>query len=301
MMKDYPLISIITLNWNQTDITCQFLESTKNLQYKNYEILVCDMGSEIDPTERIESGGYPNTKVLRSEKNLGFTGGNNWGMRNAAGDYFFIVNNDTEVTPDLLNILVETFEHDAAAGVVCPKILFYHTPGVIQYTGFTEINVFTGRNGSIGWGEQDRGQHDQLKETFYAHGAAMLVSKKVVEKVGMFAEKFFIYYEEMDWSARIRRAGFKIIVQPRATILHKESVTMGKESAVKVYYHTRNRILYMRRNSNGFQFTCFTLFFIFFSVPKSVFKYTRGRQFEHLKSFFRGAFWNLTTSKSSPV
>lgn len=299
-MKD-PFISIITLNWNQTDVTCQFLESTRKLNYKNYEILVCDMGSNVDPTARIQRENYPNTRVMRSEENLGFTGGNNWGMRNAKGDYIFVVNNDTEVTPDLLTILVDTFQKDPSIGVVCPKILFYHSPGILQYAGFTEISVFTGRNRSIGWGEEDKGQYDHLKETFYAHGAAMLVSRAVIDKVGMFAEKFFIYYEEMDWSARIRRAGYKIMVQPAATIVHKESVTMGRESAIKVYYHTRNRILYMRRNSNMLQFAFFAFFFLLFSVPKAIFKYGKERQFTHLKSFFRGIFWNLTTSKSSPV
>jgi GT2 family glycosyltransferase len=85
-----PFVSIITLNWNQTAITCAFLESTRNLHYKNYEILVCDMGSDIDPTQQINEANYPNTKVLRSKTNLGFTGGNNWGMRQAKGDYVMI-------------------------------------------------------------------------------------------------------------------------------------------------------------------------------------------------------------------
>src|SRR5437867_501536 len=100
-----PLISIITLNWNQTAVTCEFLESTRNLHYKNYEILVCDMGSDIDPTPQIDAADYPNTRVLRSSTNMGFTGGNNWGMRQANGDFIFIVNNDTEVTPALLDVL----------------------------------------------------------------------------------------------------------------------------------------------------------------------------------------------------
>src|SRR5256885_12511417 len=109
---ELPLVSIVTLTWNQTRITCEFLESTRNLTYKNYEILVCDMGSEIDPTDQINAGNFPNTKVLRSEKNLGFTGGNNWGIRQARGSFIFIVNNDTEVTPDLLDVLIEPFYKD---------------------------------------------------------------------------------------------------------------------------------------------------------------------------------------------
>jgi GT2 family glycosyltransferase len=117
----------------------------------------------------------------------------------------------------------------------------------------------------------------------------------------MFPEKFFIYYEEWDWSARILKAGYKIYYEARGLIFHKESITMGKQSAIKVYYHTRNRILYMRRNSSIGQYLVFIGFFTLFTVPKSICKYTFARQFEHLKSFVKGAVWNLTTSKYSPV
>ena len=296
-----PFISIVTLNWNQTDITCEFLESTRKFTFKNYEILVCDMASAIDPTEKIASGNYPNTKVLRSEKNLGSTGGNNWGIRHAKGDFIFIVNNDTIVTPDLLNVLLEPFYEDPSIGVTCPKIRFHHHPTIIQYAGFNPINVFTGRTSAVGSQEVDRGQHDVSGYTYGAHACAMLVKKEVIEKVGMFPEKFFIYYEESDWSARIIKAGYTIYYQAKGLIYHKESMTMGKESAIKVYYHTRNRILYMRRNTNFFQFLVFITFFILFTAPKAIFRYLFKKQFVHLRSFVKGVLWNFTTSKYSPV
>lgn len=301
MSNDQPLISIITLTWNQTEVTCQFLESSRHLTYKNYEILVCDMGSEADPTDRINAAGYPNTRVLRSEKNLGFTGGNNWGMRQAKGDYVFIVNNDTEVTPGLLDVLIQPFFEDPTIGVTCPKIRFYQQPDMIQYAGFNPINVFTGRTGAVGNKEIDRGQCDVSGYTHGAHGCAMLVSREVINKVGMFPENFFIYYEEWDWSARILNAGYHIYYQAKGLIYHKESVTMGKKSAIKVYYHTRNRILYMRRNTSWWQFAIFITFFILFSAPKAIITYLLKRQFEHLRSFIKGTAWNLTVSKYSPV
>src|SRR5678816_3949303 len=137
-----PLISIITLNYNQADITCAFLESTRKLLYPNYEILVCDMASDTDPTEQINKGKYPHIRVLRSKKNLGFAGGNNWGMRQANGEYLFIVNNDTEVTPDLLDKLLNPFRKMADIGVTCPKIKYYSNPNIIQYAGFNPMNVY---------------------------------------------------------------------------------------------------------------------------------------------------------------
>ena len=301
MLQENPLVSIITLTWNQTDVTCEFLESTRRLSYKNYEILVCDMGSAIDPTSQIERGRYPNTRVVRSEKNLGFTGGNNWGIRQSKGDFVFIVNNDTEVTPDLLTVLLEPFYADPSIGVTCPKIRYYNHPNIIQYAGFNPIDPYTGRGTAVGSREKDMGQYNVSGETHGAHGCAMMVKREVINKVGMFPEKFFIYYEEWDWSARIIKAGYKIYYEAKGLIYHKESITMGKQSAIKVYYHTRNRILYMRRNSSTAQFLVFIAFFTLFTAPKSVIKFAFARQFQHLKSFVKGAVWNLTTSKYSPV
>ncbi|HYG19109.1 MAG TPA: glycosyltransferase family 2 protein, partial [Ohtaekwangia sp.] len=147
--------------------------------------------------------------------------------------------------------------------------------------------------------EEDRGQHNTPGYTAYAHGAAMLVKKEVVEKVGMLPDLFFIYYEELDWSAHIRRAGYKIYYQPEALIFHKESITMGKESAIKAYYHNRNRILFMRRNTSGFHFLLFSLFFTFFIAPKNVATYLFKGQTTHLRNFFRGLIWNIRTQKYS--
>lgn len=302
MPKGAPrLISIVTLNYNQVETTCAFLESTRTLQYPNYEILVCDMASATDPTERITAGNYPFTRVLLSRKNLGFAGGNNWGMRQAKGDFIFIVNNDTEVTPTLLQDLIEAFEKDPAIGVVCPKIKYYSRPNIIQYAGFNPMNIYTGRTTSIGSMEEDKGQYDTSRSTSGAHGCAMMVKKEVTEKVGMFAEKFFLYYEEWDWSARIIKAHYKIWYAANAEIYHKESLTVGKSNPIKVYYHTRNRILFMRRNSNIFQFSIFAFIFLFFTVPKTLTIYFFKQQFIHLRYFIKGILWNLGTTSGSAV
>lgn len=299
-----PLISIITLNWNNTDLTLQFLESTRNFTYSNYEILVCDMNSDIDPTPQIEEGNFPKTRVIRSEKNLGWGPGNNWGMKRARGDFYFLVNNDTEVTPDLLNLLLEPFYDPQYSGkneigVTCPKIKYFEDRSIIQYAGFTAVNAYTGRNSTIGNFEKDSGQYDKNYFTHGAHGCAMMVRKEVVEKVGMFPEKFFIYYDELDLSARILKGGYKILYTGHAVIYHKESMTMGKKSSLKTYYLTRNRILYMRRNSNAFQYACFMAFFLLISTPKAVATFLFEKQFEHLKSYMKGISWNFRESKYS--
>ena len=296
-----PLISIITLNYNQADITCAFLESTRSLLYPNYEILVCDMASDADPTNQINEGNYPNTRVLRSKKNLAFAGGNTWGIRQAKGEYFLIVNNDTEVTPDLLDKLIRPFFEQDDIGVTCPKIKYYSNPNIIQYAGFNPMNVYTGRTTSIGLMEEDRGQYDVSRTTSAAHGCAMMVKRDILVNVGMFAEKFFLYYEEWDWSSRILRAGYKIWYTADAEIYHKESLTVGKTNPIKVYYHTRNRILYMRRNSNAFQFSVFTFVFTFFVVPKTTATFIAKKEFLQFRYFMKGILWNLRSSRHSAV
>jgi len=298
-MNKKPLVSIVILNYNQTKVTCEFLESTRLLTYENYETIVVDNASKQNPVEEINNGSYPNVKLIISDKNLGFTGGNNLGISKAKGDYIFIVNNDTEVTPNLLELLLEPFLRDGKVGVTCPKICFFERPDIIQYAGFFPMNHFTGRTFAVGSREEDKGQHDFERETYGAHGAAMMVKREVIDKVGAFENDFFIYYEEWDWSTRIRKADYKIIYQGQAVVFHKESITMGKESAVKAYFHTRNRLLYMRRNTTSIQLFAFTLFLIFFIIPKSVVKYTVNKQVSHLKAFIRGLLWHVNRQKFS--
>jgi len=296
-----PLISIITLNYNQSVVTLDFLESAKKLHYKNFEILVCDMASMENVTEIIHPEKYPNTRLLLSKENLGFAGGNNWGMRQANGDFFLIVNNDTIMTEDLLNKLLKPFQDDETIAVTSPKIMYYDQPDIIQYAGFNPMNKYTGRTSIIGERELDKGQYNSSRTTSGSHGCAMLVKKEVAQKTGMFPEKFFLYYEEWDWSARILKAGYKIWYTADATIYHKESLSVGKSNPMKVYYHTRNRILYMRRNTSWYQMIVFSLFFTFFSLPKSVIKFLVKRQFTQLRFFIKGAAWNLYSSSRSAV
>ncbi len=290
--KEHPLISIIALNFNQLEVTCEFLDSCKMLQYPKYEIILVDNNSDENPSTIIQEN-YPEVRLIINEKNLGFTGGNNVGIEAARGDYLFIVNNDTEVTPDLLDKLIRPFYKDDQIGMVSPKIIYYSNPNMIQYAGFKKINPITGRNSTIGQREIDLGQYNKPGYTHYAHGAAMMVKKEVVDKVGAFDDTFFIYYEELDWSSRATKAGYKIFYQPYALIYHKESITMGKDSPFKAYYHDRNRILFMRKHSSKAQFMYFLLFLVVAVIPKKIITYLIKGQPKHLKNFIKGLRWHL--------
>lgn len=288
-----PLVSIVILSFNQLKVSCEFLDSCKSLTHDNYEIIMVDNASSEDPTNFIREN-YPHVHFIRNLKNLGFSGGNNVGIAAAKGEYIFIVNNDTEVTSTLIEKLLEPFEKDRSIGVVSPKIKYFSNPTMIQYAGYSPMHPITGQARAVGSKQQDLGQFNTSGYTNFAHGAAMMVKREVIEKVGLLPDVFFLYYEELDWSEQIKRAGYKIYYQAEAEIFHKESVTIGKESPLKAYYHTRNRILFMRRNTTTYQFSLFVLFLIACVVPKGILKYVINRQPQHLKGFMRGLWWNLT-------
>ena len=293
-MYDQSLVSIITLNWNATAVTCEFLSSIRDQNtYKNIEVIIVDNASDEDPTQLFLSV-FPSAKIIRNSENLGFSGGNNIGIKAASGDYLFIINNDTEFTPGLIESLLGVFQKNEDAGIVCPKFHYYFNKGIIEYAGYKRINIFTGRNRMIGKGEQDNGQYDFITKTNYAHGGGMMVSKKAITDVGLMPEQFFLYYEELDWSVQFKKKGYHIYFQPQALIYHKESMTTGKNSPLKTYYLTRNRILFMRRNTPLPKLGIFIIYFTFIAVPKNSMSYLLNKQPDHLRSFWKGIVWHFT-------
>jgi GT2 family glycosyltransferase len=296
MLTDRPLISIITLNWNTSSVTCDLLRSIREHNtYKNIEVIVVDNASKADPTDAFIEA-CPGARIIRNAENLGFSGGNNIGMRAASGDYFFIVNNDTEFTSGLLEGLLEVFQQHPDAGLVSPKFQYFFEKGTIEYAGYQNINPFTGRNGMIGHREKDQGQYDEMRVTHYAHGGGMMVSRDIIERVGLMPEQFFLYYEELDWSEQIKRKGYKIYYQPESLIYHKESMTTGRSSPLKTFYLTRNRILFMRRNTPWSRFLVFATYFLCFTIPKNSLRYLAKGQKEHLRSFWKGILWQFNTN-----
>ena len=186
-----PLVSIITINYNETALTCELLKSIKQIDYPNFEVLVIDNASVYKPL--IIKDLYPNVKLILSKQNLGFAGGNNLGIEQAKGKYLFFVNNDTVLKPNCLKLLVEYMQTLPNVGAISPKICDYEAPHLLQYAGSRPMNFYTARNNTIGYGEADNGQYNELRKTPYAHGAAMMVSQKVIEKVGKMPEHFFLY------------------------------------------------------------------------------------------------------------
>jgi GT2 family glycosyltransferase len=165
---------------------------------------------------------------------------------------------------------------------------------VIQYAGTTHVHALTARNSTLGEGQVDVGQFSEAEETAYAHGAAMMVPRKVLEEVGGMSEAFFLYYEELDWCEQIRRAGYEVFIEPKAKIYHKESYSVNKISALKTYYLNRNRIFFMRRNRTMVQVAMFWVFLAFFTVPKNTLMFLVKGDITNLKAFLQAIRWNIS-------
>ena len=190
-------LSIITVNYNGLKDTCELIATIPVRE--DVEVIVVDNHSVNDEASAIEAQ-FPHVVVIRSQENLGFAGGNNLGIQAATGDYLFLVNNDTLFLDFSVEALIRRLNSSPRIGVVCPKIRFSWGSQPIQFTGYTPLSRVTMRNRSIGYGEEDKGQYDTPHPTPYAHGAAMMLKREVVEKVGLMPECYFLYYEELDWS-----------------------------------------------------------------------------------------------------
>ena len=260
-------IAIVILSFNGEKDTLECLKSIKNLKTDGFKLLtiVVDNGS----TKALNLGNFQfpisnfQFKLIRNEENLGFSGGNNVGIRYALkknADYICILNNDTIVDQSLIEELLKLAQSNERIGIVVPKIYFakgfeFHKNRykeeergrVIWYAG----GVMDWRNAigaHRGVDEVDHGQYKKVQETDFASGCCMFVKREVFEKIGFFDEKYFLYYEDNDLSQRAKREGFRIIYSPKAVLWHKNAGSAGGSgSKLQDYYITRNRLLFGMR------------------------------------------------------
>ncbi len=182
-----------------------------------------------------------------------------------------------------------------------PSAVSRRPSAVIQYAGMPRVSPFTARSNMDGNGVENRGQYASPFPTGYAHGAAMMVPRRVLELVGPMREDYFLYYEEVDWCERIHQAGYTVWVEPRALVWHKESMTMQTLGTAKTCYLNRNRILFMRRHYGGWSFAVFMLFLTFVTIPKHLVAYGLKGDWANMWAFLKGIKAGImNNSASSP-
>lgn len=233
------------LNYNGLEVTLDCLSSLESVVWECLTTIVVDNGSTDGSADAIAER-YPRVELIRCAFNLGFAEGNNVGLRRAlelGADYVFVLNNDTIVADDAVTELVAEAARRPDAGALCPLVYFADPPDLIWCAGatFDPRKGYSGR--MTGYREPDRGQYSTVREVERAPGAAILVPRQVLERVGLLDGDLFLYYEDVEWSLRIRRAGYMILLIPSACVWHKVSVTAGGEhSPTAAYYGTRNHL-----------------------------------------------------------
>ncbi len=243
-----PKVSVLVLNWNRKADTLECLESLRNVDYPNFEIVVVDNASTDDSVAAIRQA-YPDVVVLQNSDNLGYAEGNNVGIRYAlknGSDYVFVLNNDTVVDANVLTPLVETMEREPDVAVAGSRICYYDRRDIIQCAG-TRVDTHTGAVlEEVGNGQRDVGQ--EFPEDAYnaAHGCGMMVRCALLDEVGLMQANFCFYLEETDWCLRFREAGYRVKMVAASKVYHKEGVSMGgSKSPRALYYMARNRRLFL--------------------------------------------------------
>ena len=278
-------LSIITINYNGLKDTCALIES---IPFNDkMEVIVVDNASDNQEADHISSR-FPHVKVIKSDKNLGFAGGNNLGIKVSTGKFIFLINNDTYFEDFNVRALIDRLNNSSDIGIVCPKIRFAWSPKPIQFAGYTPLSNITIRNQAIGFGEEDHGQYETAHPTPYAHGAAMLIKREAIDKVGLMPECYFLYYEELDWSMMFTRAGYQIWYDPKCTVYHKESQATGQHSPLRTYYITRNRLLLIKRNYHGMTKWLSYIYIIGIVGVRDILRYLFTGRFSHTKATSQG-------------
>jgi GT2 family glycosyltransferase len=251
-----PAVYAVILNWNQGEMTADCLDSLARQDYSNFHVVIVDNGSEDDSPAMLRER-FPYVTILEIGENLGYSLGNNVGIRQAmskGADYILLLNNDTEVDPTMLTRLVDVAESDPGIGMVGPTMYYAEPPDMIwSATNFIDWQRATVVREHMG--RLDDGMSSLLPESPQQVDAidtcALLVNREVISKIGLMNGDYFINYDDVDWNVRARKAGYKLVYVPTARMWHKVSAAMGQASPATTYYMTRNQLLFFWTHTPG--------------------------------------------------
>ena len=249
----HPKVYIIILNWNGLEDTLECLESVFELSYPKFEVLVVDNGSTDDSVAVIRKA-YRGVILIENKENLGYTGGNNIGMRyalNNGADYVWLLNNDTVVEIDTLSKLVDRGESSPEIGLISPIIYYYDEPHKIQslgsYVDWKSFEFFTIKS-------REQLSNEIVRKDMFLWGTALLIKRSVIDSVGYLSEKYFAYQEDAEYSIRAAKSGYRNVIENRARVYHKNSRSTGSQtSLIQVFLRVRNSYFFWMGNLKGFR------------------------------------------------
>jgi len=239
-----PKVSIIVLNWNGKQFLKNCLDSLRKLTYKSVEIIIVDNNST-DGSQEFIKKYYPKFILVENKKNYGFARGNNIGFHKSKGKYVLFLNNDTVVSPSFLESLVDDLEKDSKIGCIQPQIRLTSEKDRLDQMG--SYISFVGFLYHYGYRKKySEKTYGKRREIFSAKGACIMFSSKLLKKIGLFDEDFFIFFEETDLCFRVWLSGYRVVYEPKSTIYH----VVGGDTTASDKYKYERRIYLIFRNTN---------------------------------------------------
>jgi GT2 family glycosyltransferase len=289
LSKSFPRVDVITLTWNRRLDTLECLKSLSHLTYPNCHIIVVDNGSSDGTAEAVRKR-FPDVELVVNERNLGFQGGFNVGMRRAldiGADFVFVINNDTTVQPDILDELVK-YATPSDVGMLSPKIYYLTEPNRIWSVG-GDCHPITFEMTHKGDGQIDLGQWSQVIERDFLVGCALLMKRSMLEKIGLFDTGFHpAYYEDVDLCMRARRAGFRLLLVPQAKLWHRVARSSGGAgSPQERYLMARHSVRYFRKYVRGWRWLIVVPYRLG-SAFKTTWSLSRQRRWDSVTAYWRG-------------
>ena len=281
-------INIVILNWNGFDDTCQLLDSLFNISYTNIKIIVVDNNSVNNEAEMLRKSYGDKIHIISCKKNLGFSGGNNVGIKFSLedkADFVLLLNNDTIVEADFLEPLINIFDSSNKIGITGPQINYYNEMDKIWSAGGKISRIRSSGFAKSNFKETE--SNKEHKSVSFVSGCCMLIKSEVLTRVGIFDENYFLYNEDTDLCLRTTRAGYKVLIIPESKIYHKVNSSTEKNlSLLPLYYTTRNRLYLAKKNFHS----TFGLTFLY--ITSSMF-------FKSILWFFAGKRKNISTVKNA--
>jgi len=271
-------VSVVIPMWNQLELTQRCVRSLRELACAPEQVIVVDNGSRPDPRAALEAT-WPAVRVVHLERNRGFAGGCNAGIRHAlaaGADAILLLNNDAVVHPALLTELVRELQADPRIAAAGAKTLTDETPPRIH----AAYGVLTFHGSLVrveGWLEPDLDKFNQPCDVDSASGSALLMRREALLAIGLFDEEFFAYHEDVDWCTRARRAGWRIRYAPSALIYHRMHASTGGGYASPItYLVARNSVLFVRKNATLGQTLTYCVYTTGNLLKELVFRWRRG-------------------------
>jgi GT2 family glycosyltransferase len=264
-MGNFLSVVLVNTKPHEFNLTVDCVKSLQRSTFKKFDVIIVDNGFKPNSSEKLREA-CPDAVVLAEEKNLGFGGANNVGTEYAlshGADFVLLLNNDTIVKEDTLEILVKTAEGNPDAGVIGAKIYYYDKPNMIWYAG-GKLNVDKALGTHPGMGEEADESKSECVDTDFVTGCCLLTRREVIAKIGMLDHNYFIYLEDSDYSLRARRAGYRVLYQPKAVLYHRVSSSTGLDSPGYIYFNLRNKIFFLRKNSTLFRWVMNLPYFTYF-------------------------------------